>query len=407
MELYELLQDAPPLLYEAASRSDTPDVLAALNRIGKTSGNRRILEKILQDKGDQSQAIPSLIAHLRSLPKDKQEEAEGALTAIASSTDPQAVKFMLAALNNPKAPSSWRRSAFLSLAKTGGAEGVAAINAAHAPHKPIKPWYNRIDLNAIAASENKVAIKRDSRGRTWMLFHSAVLGNIGDLFIAQKNGAAWQRPLFTGVWVNRTWDHDPPKQFHGIPIKKLVDSEWIKILPDDASLRKDSDGDGLTDIVERRLGTNPHKRDTDGDGVPDSVDPCPNGPVRALGDDEKIVAACIEARFFEEDWGTPALVNAAGVKPFKVFGYRGLTIWDEGPAQKELASVYSGGVNIVTVYSEDRNSKSCIDYAPDHKSAHTMIRRYSGGLNGEGWDVDLVKIGNEWYVVSLKMKYIS
>ncbi len=407
MENYELLQDSQRLLYAAANRSDTPAILAALSRLGKTNSRRLALEEILKDKGDQAQAIPSLIQHLLSLSKDKRDDAQGALDAVAQSTDPRAVQFMISALKDPKAERTWRRAAFLSLARTGGAEGVAAVAAARAPHTTIKPWFERIDLNEISKSEAKLAINKDSKGRTWMLFNSAVLGNQSDLFVAQKLNGKWQRPLFTGVWTMRTWDHEPPKDYRGVPIKKLVNSEWIRVLPDDAELRKDSDGDGLTDIVERRLGTDPHKRDTDGDGVPDLIDPCPNGPVRPLGDDEKIVAACIEARFFQEDWPT-ALISATGVKPFKVYGYRGgVAIWNEGDRQKELASVYSGGVNLVSVYNEKENAKSCIEYSPDHKSAHTMIRRYSGGLDGEGWNVDLIKIGDEWYVVKLQMKYIS
>ncbi len=35
----------------------------------------------------------------------------------------------------------------------------------------------------------------------------------------------------------------------------------------DASLRRDSDGDGLTDLVEKRLGTDAKVPDTDGDGL--------------------------------------------------------------------------------------------------------------------------------------------
>ena len=42
-----------------------------------------------------------------------------------------------------------------------------------------------------------------------------------------------------------------------------------------ADLEKDSDGDGLTDLAEERLMTDPSDADTDGDGLPDGADPLP------------------------------------------------------------------------------------------------------------------------------------
>src|SRR6185436_20489494 len=36
-----------------------------------------------------------------------------------------------------------------------------------------------------------------------------------------------------------------------------------------ATTARDTDGDGLADAAERRLGTDPDRRDTDGDGLPD------------------------------------------------------------------------------------------------------------------------------------------
>jgi hypothetical protein len=41
-------------------------------------------------------------------------------------------------------------------------------------------------------------------------------------------------------------------------------------------LERDRDGDGLTDVTERALGTDPALPDTDGDGIPDGVDPVPD-----------------------------------------------------------------------------------------------------------------------------------
>lgn len=50
-----------------------------------------------------------------------------------------------------------------------------------------------------------------------------------------------------------------------------------KKMEKDLSMR-DRDGDGLTDLQEKRLGTNPLNRDTDGDGIPDNRDKHPRSP---------------------------------------------------------------------------------------------------------------------------------
>ena len=47
--------------------------------------------------------------------------------------------------------------------------------------------------------------------------------------------------------------------------------EENKKIEKDLSMR-DRDGDGLTDLQEKRTGTNPINRDTDGDGISDNRD---------------------------------------------------------------------------------------------------------------------------------------
>lgn len=55
------------------------------------------------------------------------------------------------------------------------------------------------------------------------------------------------------------------------PSYQLV-KDGLLLTLDLETLRKDSDGDGLTDIVEAKFRTDPKNADTDGDGVPDNLD---------------------------------------------------------------------------------------------------------------------------------------
>src|SRR5207248_8573014 len=110
------------------------------------------------------------------------------------------------------------------------------------------------------------------------------------------------------------------------------------------AIRQDTDGDGLTDIVEARLGTNPRKPDSDGDGLSDLVDPCPNAAPRPLSDAERIVAACIEARFFEEKWSVPAVLSGENVQPFELYGYPGPLLWQATGPELPISKLYGGGV---------------------------------------------------------------
>lgn len=404
---YDMLTEVRPILFSTCRKEDTQAIVAALAKLGLKSEWRDTLESLLQSKGDQKGYIPSLVKDLRRLPL-KGRDFSAALSAVSHSTHPLSVKFMLEALRDPKAGPAWRKSAFVHLAGMGGTEGVEAVRKARRVRSTCKLWYDRVDL-IVAAHEN-LGNKKDDKGRTWMLFHSDILGNHSDLFVVEKLGSKWGRPLFTGVWTQPTWYMKAPSEFRGIPIKRLVSTEWIRIFPDDAEIRRDSDGDGLTDIVEARLGTDPNKADTDGDGIPDALDPCPNTAPRELGDTEKIIAACIEARFFDQDWVAPAVVLVDNVEPFELYGYPSTLIWGNAKNKSILEKFYSGGVNMIHFHKPNRNdnsSKEFIQYSDDHKRAATIISRYSGGLNGDGTEVTLVKIGDEWFVVELQGRYVS
>ncbi|WP_309721795.1 PQQ-binding-like beta-propeller repeat protein [Armatimonas sp.] len=405
-ELYHLIIEARPYLLSLCEKENTAAMVAGWKSLDEKSSWRRELESVLQEKGDPAGYIPILVASLRKQPKAERESG-AALSAVAHSSHPEAVAFLLEALRNPKAPADWRIEAFRHLAGTGGAEGVAAVRAARAKLGPRKPWYEQLEISKL----NKQAIlatRKDAKGRTWMLFQSAILGNYSDLYIAEKRGSGWEQPLFTGAWTAPTFRSNAPKTYRGIPIATLVKTEWIKRFPDDPTLRKDTDDDGLTDLVEARLGLNPKKADTDGDGLADAVDPCPDATPRSLGDTEKIVAACVEARFFAYDGNPPALISVVGVRPFEFSGYPGTVLWSR--SSHPLSPLYGGGVNLLDFHSPEENSvrsKDFIVFSSDRLSARVIISRYSGGLNGDGTEVFLRKIEGDWFVVDFQGRYVS
>ena len=60
---------------------------------------------------------------------------------------------------------------------------------------------------------------------------------------------------------------------HPVPTQSYqLAKDGLLLTLDLETLRKDSDGDGLTDIVESKFRTDPKNADTDGDGVPDNLD---------------------------------------------------------------------------------------------------------------------------------------
>ncbi|WP_395094928.1 PQQ-binding-like beta-propeller repeat protein [Armatimonas sp.] len=380
---------------------------AALLGIWKTLGERRRrregVEGALKAKGEEAGYIPTFVQNLR----DQKSSSSALLSAISHSSHPDAVAFLLDALRDPKAPAEWRAAAFEHLAGTGGAEGVAAIRAVRSSLKqpsPRKPWFASFDLESLP----KKAVQKDAKGRTWALFQTDILGNSGDCFIVEKKAEGWGTPVFTGVWTGNTIRDNAPETFRGIRTEKLMATEWIKIFPDDPTLRKDTDGDGLTDLVEARLGTNPNKADTDGDGLSDAVDPCPTAAPRPLGDTEKILAACVEARFFDQNSERPLILFAPGVAPFEFDSNRGYLLWKQLRRRGPRATRPGGG------FDEDDGlcfrhlnrlkspKEQPITFGSDGQTARVALAPENTGWCGTfsgGEAFSLRKIDGDWFVV--------
>jgi hypothetical protein len=135
------------------------------------------------------------------------------------------------------------------------------------------------------------------------------------VILSQDGGATWERPLYTGQRVNQPYVVRERSELPLLAGDRLqvevevreLDPETIVLPPValrpkrvatglyvDAPislLRQDSDGDGLTDLAEERLLTDPLDADTDHDGCPDGLDPLPHVAPRQ---DESAAARALE-----------------------------------------------------------------------------------------------------------------
>ena len=402
---YSLLQTTAQMLGEMCGPEHSAALQKAIEDVGPENSYRDYLVSILGSKGDPDEFIEHYIRELRASKGDEEAERRNrqTLQSVANSNHKSAVAFMIEALNDPTSPDDWRHEAFVNLPRTGGEAGIAAVRSARKKRAPRQKWEETIDVAGVPEGY-LVSERTDAKGRTWRLFRSGALGSWGDLFISQKTGGSWGVPVFTGIFTRDTWTTKAPTQVNGVPMEEFMESKWIEVLPDDAALRADGDGDGLTDLAEKRLGTDPTRKDTDEDGLGDAVDPCPNAAPRALGDTEKIIEAALEARFFAQGWSSPALVGLDGMVPFEMYGYAGRLLWQTKGYAGDLPNMYNTGMNMLSFRA---TSTTVVTIAADGKSAYTLISRYSGGLNGDGIGVNLTKVGDEWFVVRMRMEYVS
>jgi hypothetical protein len=124
----------------------------------------------------------------------------------------------------------------------------------------------------------------------------------GDYWVlrSENDGVTWQPPLFTGLHVRAPYVITPgsavpmatsqglslevarrTRDIHifgfpgGAPKGSIEKADGLLLELPRSALERDRDGDGLTDLAEERLLTDPDDPDTDHDGIPDGEDPLP------------------------------------------------------------------------------------------------------------------------------------
>ena len=154
-----------------------------------------------------------------------------------------------------------------------------------------------------------------------------------------------------------------------------------------AELRRDTDRDGWSDILERQLQMNWRAADSDNDGISDDTDVTPSyrPPNADTDEDARILQRAIFAMFgLTESSG--ALFVADTSRRLELHSLPGPVFYHEG----------NGGVRVTW---------KLLDKGVDHASVE--ITDFEGVLAASGNEVVLKKIHEQWYVVKITMKWIS
>jgi outer membrane protein assembly factor BamB len=416
---------------------DTDAVLELLPTDPRSPQDRHVCNvmiKLLAEKGDHSTAMPIFLQYARKRNQGgKGEElffkefraTDSAMSAILESDDPRAVEFLIKLLDDPKANPYERKAAYWSLPAHGGQAGVDAVLRWRSFDRKLKPLADRLGLDTLGTAPKGgergpmrlLAVHRDADGVLWGLGECAELGSREDLWLLRHDGKAWADAWFTGVTTQIGDPKRPrvepiPELVDGTPKEKFLKGGWVDKFVGEPALRKDSDADGLTDLAEKRLGTNPNKADSDADGLGDAEDGNPLVAARQLTEDEEVAAAAFEARFkFEESRGPATMTFPTGTRYFEVTGWRGIVVPVHSRKDSALCKFRMQGTTDIgfgdTPAFNEPDKVALVKWVEKGREAVVEVGAMYGFLAGVGYRMTLRRFGDVWLVVKVENTWVS
>jgi hypothetical protein len=175
--------------------------------------------------------------------------------------------------------------------------------------------------------ENVGVVRCDTAGERWAAISISneldPTGEVGQggywLHVSPDRGRSWNRPLYLGLQQFQPYVVPPSSRLPILNGSQLqlevqvreIDNESITFPPvglrtqreaDDLyivrsldDLQRDSDRDGLTDLLEDKLRTDPQRADTDGDGLDDGSDSLPGISLKTpTRENAEVIARAVE-----------------------------------------------------------------------------------------------------------------
>jgi hypothetical protein len=175
--------------------------------------------------------------------------------------------------------------------------------------------------------ENVTTVRCDTNGEHWAAIAISneldPTGEVGQggywLYLSPDRGRSWDHPLYLGLQQFQPYVvprasrlpilHGSQLQlevqvreidiasitFPPVGLRTLREADDLYIERSLEDLARDSDRDGLTDLLEDKLRTDPHRADTDGDGLDDGSDTLPGVSLKAeTRENSAVIARVVE-----------------------------------------------------------------------------------------------------------------
>jgi hypothetical protein len=316
----------------------------------------------------------------------------------------------------------FRSQAYARLGAIGSAESLAAADRIEARARQWRPNEDGFAEGVIphpgwhmSNGVMKSNVRATIGGTTYAVFINTLFGGMDLLLVSSKNPdrALWSRPhlvplkLYRGmhsmtlapgerkdVLILSFTQDEPPKR--GImegttdpgATAPKIGPQSVEI--DLATVLHDTDGDGLTDAEERRLGLEPRAVDTDGDGIRDSEDTAPDfAPPARVSEDVLLLQKAFFAAFGISESRYTMFVDTTRSTPIQPWGFRGQVIYNVHPT--EYGAVSAGW----------KFAKR------DDTSAVVELFDGEGPLAAGGVNVRLEKKNGRWTVVAVETTWIA
>lgn len=316
----------------------------------------------------------------------------------------------------------FRSQAYARLGAIGSAESLAAADRIEARARRWRPNEDGFSEGVMphpgwhmSNGVMKSNVRATMGGTTYAVFIDYLFGGMDLLLVSSKHPEAslWSRPHLVPLKIYRgmhsmtlapgakngvlilSFTQDAPPQraiMEGTrdpgEMPPAIGPRSVEI--DLATVLHDSDGDGLTDAEEARLGLNPRRADSDGDTIRDSDDTAPDFPPDDPASEEVVLLQkAFFAAFGISESRYTMFVDRDRSTPIQPWGFRGQLIYNVHP--KEYGAV-SAGWKITK---------------RDETTAVVELFDGEGPLAAGGVNVRLEKKNGRWTVVAVETTWIA